>query len=68
MGFVGHSKTELITIPKKQDKEKQVGKSKALNGYESIRDKVDEAQQSIVKGVPSNEKKQRVSTGLYFFF
>jgi hypothetical protein len=64
MGFVGHSKTELITIPKKQDKEKQVGKSKAMNGYESIRDKIDEEQQFVVKGVPKPEKKQRVSTGL----
>ena len=64
MGFVGHSKTELITIPKKQDKEKHVGKSKALNGYESIRDKVDESSQLVVKGVPSTENKQRVSTGL----
>jgi len=64
MGFVGHSKTELITIPKKQDKEKHVGKSKAMNGYESIRDKIDEEQQFVVKGVPKPEKKQRVSTGL----
>jgi hypothetical protein len=64
MGFVEHSKTELITIPKKQDKEKHVGKSKAMNGYESIRDKVDEAQKFVVKGLPSPEKKQRVSTGL----
>ncbi len=64
MGFVGHSKTELITIPKKQDKEKHVGKSKAMNGYESIRDKIDEEQQFVVKGVPKTEKKQRVSTGL----
>ena len=64
MGFVGHSKTELITIPKKQDKEKHVGKSKAMNGYESIRDKIDEEQQFVVKGVPKTENKQKVSTGL----
>jgi len=64
MGFVGHSETELITIPKKKDKEKSVGKSKAMNGYESIREKVDEEQKFVEKGAPTPVKKTRVSTGL----
>ena len=58
-----HKEAELITIPKKQTS--KAIKVKSLNGYDAIREKLDEGNTMTVKQPVITEKpKTKVSTGL----
>ena len=56
---------ELISPPKKQNANNKTMKVKSLNGYDSIREKLDEHNTLTVKNPVVNEKpKPKVSIGL----
>ena len=58
-----HKEVELITIPKKQTS--KTIKVKSLNGYDAIREKLDEGNTMTVKQPVVTEKpKTKVSIGL----
>ena len=56
---------ELITPPKKQNTNNKTVEVKPLNGYDAIREKLDEGNTMTVKSPVVNEKpKTKVSIGL----
>ena len=58
-----HKEAELITIPKKQTS--KAIKVKSLNGYDAIREKLDEGNTMTIKQPVVTEKpKTKVSIGL----
>ena len=58
-----HKEAELITIPKKQTN--KTIKIKSLNGYDAIREKLDEGNTMTIKQPVVTEKpKTKVSIGL----
>ena len=58
-----HKEAELITIPKQQTS--KTIKVKSLNGYDAIREKIDESNTMAVKQPVVTEKpKNKVSIGL----
>ena len=69
MGFF-HKEVELIIPPKKQNTNNKTIKVKSLNGYDAIREKLDEGNSMTVKAPvsgkdPQQEKpKTKVSIGL----
>ena len=64
MGFF-HKEVELIIPPKKQNTNNKTIKVKSLNGYDAIREKLDEGNTMTVKTPVVTEKpKTKVSIGL----
>jgi len=64
MGFF-NTEVELIIPPKKQIKNDKSVKVKTLNGYDAIREKIDEDNTlTIKKPVVTEKPKQKVSIGL----
>ena len=60
-----NKEVELITIPKKQTSASKTIKVKSLNGYDAIREKLDEGTTMTVKQPVVTEKpKTKVSIGL----
>ena len=63
MGF--NKEIELIIPPKKQNTNNKTVKVKSLNGYDAIREKLDEGNTMTVKAPVVTEKpKTKVSIGL----
>ena len=65
MGFF-NKEVELIIPPKKQDANNKTIKAKSLNGYDAIREKLDEGNTMTVKQPvePTTKPKTKVSIGL----
>jgi hypothetical protein len=64
MGFF-NTEVELIIPPKKQNNKNKDVKVKSLNGYDAIREKIDEDSTLTVKKTVVTEKpKTKVSIGL----
>ena len=65
MGFF-NKEVELIIPPKKQNTNNKTIKVKSLNGYDAIREKLDEGNTMTVKQPvePSTKPKTKVSIGL----
>ena len=64
MGFF-NKEVELIIFPKKQNANTKTIKVKSLNGYDAIREKLDEGNTLNVKQPVVNERpKTKVSIGL----
>ena len=64
MGFF-NKEVELIIPPKKQNTNNKTIKVKSLNGYDAIREKIDEGNTMTVKAPVVTEKpKTKVSIGL----
>ena len=64
MGFF-NKEVELIIPPKKQNANNKTIKAKSLNGYDAIREKLDEGNTMTVKQPVVTEKpKTKVSIGL----
>ena len=64
MGFF-NKEVELIIPPKKQNANNKTIKVKSLNGYDAIREKLDEGNTMTVKAPVVTEKpKTKVSIGL----
>ena len=64
MGFL-NQEVELIIPPKKQNANNKTIKVKSLNGYDAIREKIDEGNTMTVKQPVVTEKtKPKVSIGL----
>ena len=64
MGFF-NKEVELIIPPKKQNTNNKTIKVKSLNGYDAIREKLDEGNTMTVKAPVVTEKpKTKVSIGL----
>ena len=65
MGLFNNNEVELIIPPKKQIKNDKSVKVRTLNGYDAIREKIDEDNTlTIKKPVVTEKPKQKVSIGL----
>ena len=62
MGFGGSGNNKHVFVSKPIIPKKEGVKSKSINGYENIRDKVDDS--GSTKTVSGNDTKKKVSLGL----